>query len=544
MYVNNRLSSQNLPGLRYEDLCKLISKRNLSYDSDTDISINDDESVVSNFSIDDASSVVSNFIIDDNESVVSNFEIDNASVTSEQVDDTEYTLDEYLLSLLPKQVLLWTGEAIDIVPEEVEVIPHYYHLTKQNWLIPIDLVPLAKNGIIHYEHVEHLTDEIHSSMIDKILNNMSLRDSCKRVNKDQVLQQVEVKEADPTDVEYVQKWTEYLKTYNDKMEFIMHLVQCKGSPNFIKYLKPSSRQTQQKIKQLYRLVTGQIKLNDYFENPDFVKQLERYNEYVDACRPEVADKLKPNEPTGKIVLWTGETLTVRAKDYFEIRRLLREHGPNKRAPKSKKYINDIQRHVYHTNPDLKRRVADSRRASEARNRNCLSLLRELMKNNAIHVCKRSHEKLSEIIKPATTPPIKNKFDLEEVNKRNLLQDKLYKTNANNAYKALKELHDKGKLKVDEAYQERIDTLMAPSELLQKYRERSQQEWLTQLGNLKQYESNPSSFTDPNLVKKIKMWIAKQKLDYKKGKVSEERIILLRQSNNWNTFENKYKIITN
>jgi hypothetical protein len=86
--------------------------------------------------------------------------------------------------------------------------------------------------------------------------------------------------------------------------------------------------------------------------------------------------------------------------------------------------------------------------------------------------------------------------------------------------------------------------MAPSELLQKYRERSQQEWLTQLGNLKQYESNPSSFTDPNLVKKIKMWIAKQKLDYKKGKVSEERIILLRQSNNWNTFENKYKIITN
>jgi hypothetical protein len=531
-------------GLRYEDLCKLISKRNLAYDSDTDISINDDESVVSNFNIDDASSVVSNFVIDDNESTISNFEIDNASVTSEQVDETEYTLDEYLLSLLPKQVLLWTGEVVDIIPEEVEIIPHYYHLTKQNWLIPIDLVPLAKNGIIHYEHVEHLTDEIHSSMIDKILNNMSLRDSCKRVDKDSVLQQIEVKDADPTDVEYVQKWTDYLKTYNDKMEFIMHLVQCKGSPDFIKYLKPSSRQTQQKIKQLYRLVTGKIKLNDYFENPDFIKQLDRYNEYVEACNNIQSEQLKPNEPTGKIVLWTGETLVVRAKDYFEIRRLLRQHGPNKRAPKSKQYMNDIQRHMYHTNPDLKRRIKESRRASEARNRNCLSLLRELIKNNAIHVCKRSHDKLSEIIKPGSVPPLKNKFDLEEVNKRNLLQDKIYKTNANNAYKALKELHDKGKLNVDNAYQERINNLMAPSELLQKYRERSQQKWLIHLENQKQYEKNPASFTDIKVVSKIKNWIPQQKLDYKKGLLSEERIQLLRQSNVWNMFENKYKIITN
>ena len=511
-------------GLRYEDLCRLISKRHLNDDSDSDsgISIQDDESEVSNFSISN-SSTVSNFVIDDNESDITHFEIDNTSVTSEQVDESDYTLDEYLLSLLPTQVLLWTGETIDIVPEEVEVIAQY---TKPKEQIPsIDLGPL--------------TDKEHAEMIDKILKNTK-----REVNNRSVLQRIEVKEANPKDVEYVQKWTDYLKTYNDKMDFIMHLVKCKGSPDFIQYLKPSPQQHQQKIKQLYNLVTGKVKLNDYFENPDFIQQLARYDEYVKACKTIQDKKINPNEPTGKIVLWTGETLTVRAKDYFEIRRLLREHGSAQAAPKSRKYINDIQRYMYHTRPDLQRRVKEARKNNEARNRHSIALLKELDKNDAIHLSKKYHAIINQILNPAYVPITKDKFDIETQHKQRLQNVKIYKTNASTAYKFLKELYDKNKLYVDEAYQERVKQIVSPSQMLQNHKKENMKSWLEKLNRFKQFEENSESITDPHEVTSLRQWIADQKIRFKKGKLDEDRIPLVRQTKAWKKFEENFKRINN
>ena len=132
--------------------------------------IDDTESVVSNFIIDDTESVVSNFIIDDTESVVSNFIVDDRSVVTENIDSLDYTIDEYLISRLPKQVMLWTGEMIDIDGDNLELVKYY--LYKNKWLSPEEMIPLGQPEVIHYQSVDDLSGVIYDKLIDNMKNNM------------------------------------------------------------------------------------------------------------------------------------------------------------------------------------------------------------------------------------------------------------------------------------------------------------------------------------------------------------------------------------
>ena len=371
--------------------------------------IDDSSSEISNFIIDDTSSIVSNFIIDDKESDITHFKIDNSSDTTEVIDPSEYTLEEYLISRLPKQIMLWTGEVIDIDGDNLHIIKYY--LYKNKWLSPPEMIPLGQSEIIHYQNINELEGEVYDKLIENMRDNMKIKNSFKKNNKVdskqllQAIHDVSSKNADSSDLDVVSNWKEYLKQYNDKMEFLSHLTQYETSTQFLEYLQRPNLFLIEKIDKMREL-------KQFLKDPEFVLELERYTSLTEKLsnvnlqeqHQSQNENENESEISGNLLLWNGELLKIKTRDLSTVKNILKQYGPGAIAPRKReqkermrKKIYEIIKKKFQENPEFRQRVQNRRKINEQKYRTSYKILREAWEAKAIHVPKEYQDRIKKLV---------------------------------------------------------------------------------------------------------------------------------------------------
>lgn len=367
--------------------------RYMNNDSDSDSGI-DVES--------DISSVISNFSIGETVSEITNFSIDDSSVISEDVDPTEFTIEKYFESKVPKKILMWNGEVVDIDANQLKFYKHV--LTKRKWLSPEEMIPLGQEEIIHY-NISELSEIIHESIYNNIVDNMKIRDSYKRtkLNMDELFKKIQSNDVSPAEIEvdeieYIKNWTDYLKVYNEKIEYIMHLMNYRPEPKLIKYFAGDTALIDCKL-------DFAKKLEQHCNDSEFLEQLGRYEQNtrnIDKTKQNSADDKE--QKIGNILLWTGELIDVDEKDFFTIKYLIKKRGPGN-SPKTmtgyslnkRIYNNNWAKEKFRGDADFRDRIATRRLVNDRKYRGCYKVLKEMYKNKAIRVNKEYMTRIRKIL---------------------------------------------------------------------------------------------------------------------------------------------------